>query len=145
MFKKIFKFVLPKGSDEKGADGHEIQGTLKGKIKVLSDFANDHVQSFCKEILTVREKSKNLRQSNYELGLKHIERGELSDAIFRFRFIKKFWPDLYDAQYQLAYCLMLKKRKFQAKAVLEELLIARPDYDKKAQELLDQINSPDVE
>ena len=143
MLKQAFKFLFKKHSDPKEVveNSNKKENVFLGKFKILSNTLCERADIVRKEILTVRERSKNLRKSNYELGLKHLENGDLSDAIFRFRFIKKFWPDLYDAYYQLAYCLVLKKKPAEAKMILEELLLKKPDYEEKARELLGHINS----
>ena len=73
-------------------------------------------------------------------GSKHLANGKLSEAIFRFRFTKKMWPDFFDAYYSLAYCLVLNKKLIEAKKHLEELLAKKPDYNPKAKALLDMIN-----
>ena len=83
-------------------------------------------------------------ETNYSLGLKHLDKGNVSDAIFRFRFVKRFWPECFDAHYQLAYALTLNKRPFEARKILTELLKKKPDYNIKAQELLDKINRGEV-
>jgi tetratricopeptide (TPR) repeat protein len=121
--------------------GSKLGTKVKEKSAKFVEFLNEKSTALQKEFVTIKSKCKNLRETNYQLGLRHLENGHLSDAIFRFRFIKKFWPDLFDAYYQLAYCLVLKKKPFEARKVLQELLLKKPDYDKKARELLDDINN----
>ncbi len=113
---------------------------LENKSEKFKKFLNDSFLSIKTEISTVREKAKDLHQTNFELGNHHLENGNLSEAIFRFRFIKKFWPDDYDAYYLLAYCLTLKEKPRKARRVLEELLEKDPNYDPAARELLDHLN-----
>ena len=54
-------------------------------------FISNHIEIVRKEIEIIKKKSKNLLETNYNLGLKHLEKGNLGDAIFRFKFIKKFY------------------------------------------------------
>ena len=138
MFGKIFKKLLGKKSEKEIAD-EKILATLREKSSAFAKFIGGAFEACVKEITDIRQKSKNLRETNYQLGLKHIEKGNLPEAIFRFRFIKKFWPDLFDAYYQLAYCLVLNKKYLEASEVLKELLIKDPAYDPKAQEMLTHI------
>jgi tetratricopeptide (TPR) repeat protein len=140
MFGRIFKKLIGK-SEKKETGGEKLAVTLRQKSGKFSDFLGEKFQAIQNEFYTIRAKCENLRETNYNLGLKHLEKGNLSDAIFRFRFIKKFWPDLLDARYQLAYCLVLKKKPFEAKKILEELFAQNPNYDSKAKELLDDINA----
>ena len=49
------------------------------------------------KINEIKIKSQNLTKTNYDLGLYHFNAGNLSDAIFRFKLLKKFgisYPDL---------------------------------------------------
>lgn len=136
----FFKKIFLKSDDGENA-GSKLGANLREKSAKLTQFLGDKFYSVGEEFSTIKKKCENLRETNYNLGLKHLENGHLSDAIFRFRFIKKFWPDLYDAYYQLAYCLVLNDEPRKAKEVLQELLVKKPDYDPKAQALLVHINS----
>ena len=118
-----------------------IRGKSEDKDNNLSI---ENKVSIAQKIQDVKTKVSNLLETNYNLGLKHLEKGNISDAIFRFRFIKKFWPEHFDAYYQLAYSLTLNKRPFEAKKILTELLVKKPDYDPKAQDLLDKINRGEI-
>lgn len=117
---------------------------VKQKSQSIFDFIISRFSVVEKEINLIRGKSKNLLQTNYDLGLKHLEKGNLSDAIFRFKFIKKFWPHHLDAYYQLAYCYFLKKNFQQTQIILKELVSLDPSYQKKADELLDKIKNPEL-
>lgn len=136
----IFKKLVGKTDKNENA-GARLATKLRDKSEKFSNFLGDKFEQAKNEILEVRAKCSNLRETNYRLGLKHLEKGNLSDAIFRFRFIKKFWPDLFDAQYQLAYCLILDNKAIEAKQELEELLSRQPNFDPKARDLLEHINS----
>lgn len=140
MIGRIFKKLIGK-SEEKETFGGKLAINLREKSARLTEFLGDKLEVAQSEFSVIKQKCKNLRETNYDLGLKHLENGNLTDAIFRFRFIKKFWPDLYDAYYQLSYCLVLNNELKKAKEILEELLIKKPDYDEKAHTLLNQINS----
>ena len=89
----------------------------------------------------IKEKMKDLHSTNFELGLKHLENGRLKDASIRFFLMRKFWPDDPDAYFQHAYCLILRNKNEAAKKVLEELLRKNPNYDPKANELLEHIKN----
>ena len=139
MFGKIFKKLF--GISKKDVDLEKTRTAFHEKSKAFFAFLENGFGAFLKEITDVREKTKNLRETNYKIGLVHLEKGNLTDAIFRFRFIKKFWPDLFDAYYQLAYCLVLDKKYSKAKDVLEELILKNPTYDPKAKEMINYITS----
>lgn len=116
-----------------------IKEDFSKKVDKVSDFFNSKYNDFINEAKNIKGKLGNLSETNYQLGLKHIENGNISDAIFRFKFINKMWPQNQDAYYYLAYCLYLKKEGNKAKESLEKLFKINPDYDIKAKELLDKI------
>lgn len=136
MFKK-------KPSIENSQSGQQKTKALaeffKSKAKSVFDFTINHFDVVKKELELIKTKSQNLLESNYQLGLRHIEKGNLGDAIFRFRFIKKFWPNHYDTYIQLANCYIIKKRYNKALLVLDELTIINPTYENQAQELINKI------
>ncbi len=105
-------------------------------------FANfgSWIELFQTELHVVIAKCKNLQETNYNLGLKHLNNGRIAEATFRFRFTKKFWPECYEAYYQLAYCFTLDNRLEEAKITLEELLSKKPDHE-KAKDLLNNVNT----
>lgn len=111
------------------------------KQSVVNNIVNHSkflVNNFILEFDIIKSKLNNLLETNYNQGLWHIERNNLNEAIFRFRFIKKFWPNHYDSWYQLAYCLHKKGKNYQAREILTDLFKNKPDYNNiKAQELFE--------
>jgi tetratricopeptide (TPR) repeat protein len=143
MIGNILKKLVGK-SDKKlkeASKGEKLAENLRKKSEEFTQFLGDKMESVREEYFSIREKTKNLRQTNYDLGIKHLENGHVDEAIIRFKIIRRFWPDVIDAQYQIAYCLVLKEKFKEAKKVLDELLNKNPDYDQKAHDLLDHINS----
>ncbi len=134
-FKKLFRKSRPVEIKDPA-----VTENLTKKSEKFQKFLSESFSSIKNEILAAKEKMKDLHQANFDLGVRHLENGNLSEAIFRFRFIKKFWPDDYDAYYHLAYCLILKEKPKKARRVLEELLEKDPNYDPIAQDLLDRLN-----
>jgi len=143
MIGNILKKLVGKSDKKpkKESKSEKLAENLRKKSEELTQFLGDKIESVREEFFSIREKTKNLRQTNYDLGIKHLENGHIDEAIIRFKIIRKFWPDVVDAQYQLAYCLALKEKFTEAKKVLDELLRKNPDYDQKAHDLLDRINS----
>lgn len=138
MIKKIFKKLLGIKSEKVES---KISINLKEKIENISGFVDEKIDLAKKEYFETKAKLENLCETNYNQGLRYIEKGHLKDAVFRFRFIKKFWPEMYDAYYQLAYCLYLRKKHREAKLVLIELLQKNPQFGDKAQQLLLKIEN----
>jgi tetratricopeptide (TPR) repeat protein len=113
---------------------------FKEKAEILSSTLTNSIKKAREEFSLMRKKCENLLETNYNLGIFHLEKGNLRDAIFRFKFIKKFWPNHTPSIYQLAYCLMIDKKTHQAKEILEELIKKDPNYQ-DAVVLLNHIKS----
>jgi tetratricopeptide (TPR) repeat protein len=139
MFGKFLKKIIGKSDKKETADSKK-PSALKEKSEKISNFIAEKFDQISEEFAVIKDKTKNLQETNYNLGMKHLQNDNLSEAIFRFRFTIKLWPNCFDAYYQLAYCLVLNDKLFDAKIILVELLAKKPDYDSKAKELLDLIN-----
>lgn len=142
-FSSVKKFLgTKKESDPKKPEAlsTSLAQSLREKSGKLSQFFSDKLAFAQDEFFSIKEKCQDLRQTNFDLGMKHLDDGALPEAIFRFRLIKKFWPDYFDAYYQLAYCLALRENVTEAQKVLTELLNKDPNYDPIAKELLAHLN-----
>lgn len=139
MIKRIFNKVLGKKPNKEEDDlglfkkysdksGKVLEFLQKIKTKIISEF------------LIINKKLRDLQNTNFQLGLKHLENGHLREASFRFFIMRKFWKEDFDAYYQHAYCLVLRGKNLKARQVLLELLSKNPSYDSKATDLLNHIN-----
>ena len=135
----IDKALGKKSENEKKSD--KIASKIKNNVKSFSGFLSEKTDLAVKEYASIKEKSKNLVETNYKLGISHLEKGNLNDARLRFFIMTKFWPKFYEAHYQLAYILILKENPLKAKKVLEEVIIKNAEIDPKFQELLNEINA----
>lgn len=138
MFGFIFKKFRKKKEQPKKV-GEKLAIKLRDNSDKLTKFLGEKIDAAQNEFFSIKDKCGNLKETNYKLGLKHLEKGNLSEAIFRFRITKKFWPQCFDAYYQLAYSLTLKKKYREANEVLKELLLKDSSYNAKAQELLEHL------
>ena len=143
MFKKIGKMISGRNKDKDEEPKSKITPSVTGiKIglsriwglvaKYFSDTAN--------EIKVMKEKSKNLLQTNVALGLKHLNNDMISDAIFRFKIITIFWPNFVKSYYYLAHCYILKKKYKKAEDSIKKLLEMDPSYDSKVSHMINKIN-----
>ncbi len=114
---------------------------LESKIDKLSNFFDRFFAYVVVEYRIIKEKLKDLSKTNYNLGIRYLEEGNLKEAIFRFKITKKFWPHNYEAYYELIYCLVLSNEFEEAQKVVDELLKKCPDY----KERIDQLFSPQEE
>ena len=151
MFGKIFgkkskksdKFIIENNQEPLTADG--VANTIREKANIFSEFLFGKIGEAKSEIEVMRYKYSNLLETNYNLGLKHIENGNISDAIFRFKFIVKFWPNHYQSYFKLAYCLVIDKKEAKAIEVLEKLVAKNPNCDEEAKDLLKRLKTEEVQ
>jgi tetratricopeptide (TPR) repeat protein len=143
MFDSIKKLLVKPKPQEIKTTKNLVSGLaleLRDKSEKFSKFLENSFKNAREEYYSIQEKCQDLHKTNFDLACSHLEKGNLSEAIFRFRFVKKFWPHDFDAYYQLAYCLVLKNKPHKAKKVLEELLEKDPNYDPLANKLLEHLN-----
>ena len=111
------------------------------RVEKFYQFLGDKIDLAKDEYQIIKEKSKNLKDTNYNLALHHVEKGNIGEALFRLKILLKFWPGHVEAIYLKAHCLAHKKKFIKAKQVLENLIQNYPDqYQEKFDLLLDDIN-----
>ena len=125
----------------KEASSTKIASKIQKNLGNFSEFLSEKKELAQKEFYSIKEKSKNLVETNYNLGISHLEKGNLSDASFRFFIMTKFWPKFYEAHYQLAYISMLQDKPYKAKKIIDNLIAKNAELDPKFHELLDKINN----
>ena len=84
---------------------------MKNRILQLEEFIisiPNKIRELCidliKQCYTVIGKLKDLSQTNYNLGIFHIDKGNINDAKMRFRFTIKLNPEIALSHYHLARC-----------------------------------------
>jgi hypothetical protein len=140
----MIKFLINKALGKKSEEeqkSEKFTAKIKDNVKSFSGFLSEKTDLALKEYASIKEKSKNLVETNYKLGIHHLEKGNLNDASLRFFIMTKFWPQFYEAHYQLAYILILKEKPLKAKKVLENIISKNAELDPKFQELLNEINA----
>jgi predicted TPR repeat methyltransferase len=78
------------------------------KRKPLFDRITDSYHQLKEEFAIVIDKANNLGRTNYELGIKHMNAGHITDAILRFRIVLWLDPKYYLAWYHLGCCQLTK-------------------------------------
>jgi len=85
----IDKALGKKSENEKKSD--KIASKIKNNVKSFSGFLSEKTDLAVKEYASIKEKSKNLVETNYKLGISHLEKGNLNDARLRFFIMTKFF------------------------------------------------------
>ncbi len=90
-----------------------IKNTTKSFLSVicgLPTFIKNQLQKLKNEFVTLREKLKNISDSNMKLGIYHLRNGNYRDAIFRFKLVEKYLdPNNKLACYWLGWVYFLKQ------------------------------------
>jgi hypothetical protein len=141
MFKYLFLKALGKKTPKELKNEELANKVQHGATKFFA-IINNLISRVGDEIVLIRKKCNNLKETNYKLGLSHIEKGNLADAGFRFTIIIRFWPDFKEAYYQKARVCMLQNDPQMAKLVIDKLLNKFPDY--QSPEINDLIEKIDL-
>jgi predicted TPR repeat methyltransferase len=76
----------------------------------LCKFLTEKFFSSARWFIVARDKMRDLKTTNMELGLFHLQNGNLNDAIFRFKFVDKFLTSGDSkAEYMLGWCYFIKQ------------------------------------
>lgn len=110
------------------------------EIRKLPKSIKDFCLKLVEEFYVIKEKLKDLAKTNYELGLFHLDKGNINDAKIRFIIVIKLRPEFALAHYHLARCYILNISFTKAKNELETALSLDPTL-KEAQYRLDLINN----
>jgi capsule polysaccharide export protein KpsE/RkpR len=83
-----------------------IKNTTKSLVSIIFElptFIKNQIQKVKNEFVTLREKLRNVADSNMKLGIYHLRSGNYRDAIFRFKLVEKYEAKLKtDARMSLA-------------------------------------------
>src|SRR5690606_24084006 len=82
------------------------------------------------------DKFTDIVNNNFDLGRKHLQLGNLGDALFRFKFVLWMEPKHADALYSLGRVYMMEGRTAQARQVLQKSLALKPGNEDAAYMLL---------
>jgi outer membrane protein assembly factor BamD (BamD/ComL family) len=103
----------------------------KSKIDSSLDFIFGKLGKIINESKLIREKLQDLEKTNYDLGLKHIEKGNFKEALFRFKIVRKYWPKNYEAHLKLIYCCYLINNEEYAQKASKYLISLNPNFESK--------------
>ena len=139
----MIKFLINKITGKKSKselESEKFVHKINSATSKISELSNFFLKNITHELSAIYAKSKNLLETNHQLGLNHIKKGNLKDARFRFAIIIRFWPKFYEAHYQKAYVEMLLDKPEEALKTIEKFEINNDDVnDDKFNDLKQQI------
>lgn len=86
----------------------------------------------------VIEKFENFEKTNYDLGLYHLQKGNLGDALIRFKIVN-LMQNSFENQFQLIRTYILKKEFKTAKILLDKLNIEKNNFSENDEKKLKNI------
>lgn len=120
--------------------GNKNPGNIIQKVKPL---IKKKTTEIINELKLAREKLKDIPGTNYKLGLHHLKKGNMDDAILRFKMVTYLTPEMASAHYNLGRCLLIKGDKDKAKQSLEKALSLEPNLP-EAVYTLGKLQSPEL-
>jgi len=106
-----------------------------GKVEKAVNFLSEKIKEAVSESKVIMDKLHDLHKTNYELGLIHLKKGNLKEAIFRFKIVRKFWPQDYNSHLKLIYCYFITKQEEYANRAIEYLLYLDPNFKSEIEQL----------
>lgn len=114
---------------------------FQGSLKQVSSYARDKTKVIAAELATFRHKMKNIPETNYELGIRHLIYGNLNDATMRFKLVTYLNAKHQKAYIGLAEALLLQNNKKEALSAIKKALTINPQ-DKIALYIKNKIEKP---
>jgi predicted TPR repeat methyltransferase len=102
----------------------DVKAQFARAVPILKQKFND----FLTECSQSKDKLKDIPGTNYNLGLAHMQRGNIEDAVLRFRMVIFLTPENIGARYYLARCLLLLGEEENAKEQFNLVLKSQADY-----------------
>lgn len=131
----LFKKALGiKDSDNKDKEIVKKPST-KERFHQTLNLIEDKVSNALSESQIVREKLKDLQKTNYDLAIEHLRNGNIKEAIFRFKIVRKFWPQNYAAHLDLIYCYLILDEEENANDAIDYLLYLEPELELEIERL----------
>ncbi len=89
---------------------------------------NEFKKYLATEIAEMKEKLKDVPGTNYNLGLYHLKKGNIRDAIMRFKFVLKLNNNNAFAHYYLAQALFLLNKNAEANEHIKQALALKSNW-----------------
>lgn len=91
-------------------------------IKEYFQSVKSLLNSQLEELNILKQKIKDLKTTNIKLGLKHYDSGAVDDSIFRFKIVRRIWPDTHVANYFIGRSYVEKFQYEKASPYIDEYL-----------------------
>ncbi len=108
---------------EYNRENTSIKDKISSSMQKISQEVSVSIKNTLDDLSLMHQKSKNLLQTNFELGLHHLNKGNIKEAHFRFFIISKFWPKFENGLYYYAYILTLKQKYSKAQIIIDKIFL----------------------
>lgn len=109
--------------------------------KTIVEAITSYIKNIPLNFKVIVKKLKDLRETNYWLGKLHYENGNLPDAIFRFKLLKYFYPNMLELNYLIGRCY-IERNQFKKASIFINSYLKSNDlhYQIEAKYCYDLIN-----
>lgn len=114
---------------------------VKANLAKAAVYVHAKSDEFIKNCREARVKLKDIPGTNYKLGLLHMRRGNISDAIMRFRMVTFLMPGKIEAYYNLGRCLVLAGEDDNAVKQFEKVVEMDANFSDAAY-MLEKLKNP---
>lgn len=142
----MFKFKFIKILGNKKPEDENLEEPKESIVEKSKNFISRFLSNFdsfknslINDIITTIEKLKNLEETNYKLSVRLIKENRIDEAIFRLKFLLKFWPNNIKGKFNLAYCYYLK-HKYEDSLKYINIIMENGDIDEKLKEKTLKLN-----
>ncbi len=135
---KLFKYFDLKYISKKVVGDRNV-GELYANMK---PFLKEKTKNFMEGCKDSREKLKDIPGTNFELGVSHLKRRNISDAIMRFKMVTFLEPKNADAYYYLGRSLILDGKYEEAEEALKKSIKLQGKSSNELDYLLQKITDP---
>ena len=115
--------------------GGKKEDIKNSKLSKFTDSTSGFFKNILLEIDIISEKIKDLHLSNYNLANRHFKKGNISEAIFRLKIVRRFWPDDKKAHFGLIYCYFIEEDELAVGNAIKELY----KIDKNTQDRVEEL------
>lgn len=108
----------------------------------FSEILRDYVEGVKSELGSLKDRVHDLKGTNYSLGMMHYKSGNMTDALLRFKMLKKFYPEMIELDYLIGRAYIENSEDVKAKPFIESYLKSQDQkYRKEAEYCYDVLEN----
>jgi tetratricopeptide (TPR) repeat protein len=135
----FFNKKTEKTINEYNKNNISLKDKISTSVQKITQDVSVSMKSTISDLSLMHQKSKNLLNTNFELGIFHLNKGNIKEAHFRFFLMSKIWPKFELGLYYYAYVLTLQKKYQKAQIVINKIFLLNHNPNSETLELNNKI------